>query len=124
MSPRHIHQNASDIDSALAVGLPEIVERIANVHVPGKRDRYYFSFATKYCSWHKPEFYPIWDSRVDKYLHGLKAEPCFAEFFGTGEDYWRYAELRRLITVFRDHYGLGSFNFKQIDKFLYSYGGK
>jgi hypothetical protein len=121
---RHIHQNAQDIDSALAAGLPEIVDRIARVKAAGKQDRYYFSFATKYCSWHKPEFYPIWDSRVDKYVHCLKTEPCFAEFFNTGEDYWSYPEFRRLITVFRDRYGLHSFSFKQIDKFLYSYGGK
>jgi hypothetical protein len=121
---RHIQENAEDIDSALAVGLPEIVDRIARVEAAGKEDRYYFSFATKYCSWHKPEFYPIWDSRVDRYLHCLKREPYFAEFFDTGENYWRYSEFRRLITVFRDRYDLGSFSFKQIDKFLYSHGGK
>jgi hypothetical protein len=120
----HIHRHAEDIDSALESGMPEIVDTIASVTVPGKKDRYYFSFATKYCSWHRPQFYPIYDSRVDRYVYGLKAEPCFREFFGTGEDRWRYAQFRRLITVFRDHYGLGSFSFKEIDKFLYSYGGE
>lgn len=46
----HIRRNGSEIDSALAAGSPEIVDTIANVSVPGKKDRCYFSFATKYCS--------------------------------------------------------------------------
>jgi hypothetical protein len=35
--------------------LPEVVDEIANISVPRKRDRCHFSFATKYCSWHRPE---------------------------------------------------------------------
>ena len=119
-----IYTKSEDIDSALAGGVPEIVDRIARVTVSGKKNRYYFSFATKYCSWHKPESCPIWDSRVDRYIHFLKGEPRFAEFFDTGEEYWSYPQFRRLITTFRDCYGVGSFSFKQIDKFLYLYGGK
>jgi hypothetical protein len=119
----HIHQNAKEIDSALVDGLPDIVDKIAKVTPSGKKARYHFSFATKYCSWHKPELYPIWDSRVDRYVHGLKPQPHYAEFFDTGEEHWRYSEFRRLIILFRESYGLTKFTFKQIDKFLYSYGG-
>ena len=53
----HIHRNGGDIDSALASGSP--VDIIAQVTVAGKRTRNHFSFASKYCSWHRPEFYPI-----------------------------------------------------------------
>jgi hypothetical protein len=120
----HIQRNGDEIDSALTIGSPEVVNRIAAVTVPEKKTRWFFSFATKYCSFHRPEFYPIWDSRVDRYISSLKDQPRFAEFFGTGEDRWRYSEFRRLITIFRDSYGLGSFSFKEIDKFLYTYGGK
>jgi hypothetical protein len=119
----HIQRNAEEIDSALAIGSPEVVDRIAAVNAPEKKSRWFFSFATKYCSFQRPEFYPIWDSRVDRYICSLKAQPQFAEFFGTGEDRWRYSEFRRLITVFRGTFGLGSFSFKEIDKFLYTYGG-
>jgi hypothetical protein len=120
----HIHRNGQEIDQALADGRPEAVDTIASISVSGKKDRRYFSFATKYCSWHRPEFYPIYDSRVDRYISCLKTEPPFAEFFNTGEEHWRYAEFRGLISTFRDHYALGSFTFKEIDKFLYLYGGK
>jgi hypothetical protein len=47
---QHINRNAKKIDSALAAGSPEIVETIAWVSVPNKKDRNNFSFATKYCS--------------------------------------------------------------------------
>jgi hypothetical protein len=65
---QHIHKNAHKIDSALAAGSTAIVGTISWVTVPGKKDRDYFSFATKYCSWHNPEAYPICDSNVKKYL--------------------------------------------------------
>jgi hypothetical protein len=61
----HIHRNAQYVDSALAAGSPEIFDKIARVTIRGKEHNF-FSFATKYCSWHYPEVYPIWDSRVDK----------------------------------------------------------
>jgi hypothetical protein len=121
---RHIYQNYHEIDLALAAGSPEIVDWIASVKVSGKKDRYYFSFATKYCGWHKPELYPIWDSRVDRYVGCLKGQPRFAEFFNTGKDHWSYPQFRKLMTIFRDCYGLGSCTFKDIDKFLWIYGGK
>ena len=41
---RHIHKNARKIDSALAVGSPEIVGTISWVTVPGKQKRDNFSF--------------------------------------------------------------------------------
>ena len=121
---QHIHQSAQEIDLALAAGSPEVVDRIASMSVSGKKTRRYFSFATKYCSWHRPEFYPIYDSHVEKYISCLKGQPPFAEFFNTGEEHWRYAEFRMLISTFRDHYGLGAFTFKEIDKFLYLQGGR
>ena len=37
---------------------------------------------------------------------------------------WGYPEFYGLMTRFRDHYGLRSFTFKDIDKFLWLYGGE
>jgi hypothetical protein len=119
---RHVLRIGEEVDSALVTGLPEIVDRIAEIDVCGKGRRRYFSFATKYCSWHKPESYPIYDSRVDRCLRRLKGEPLLSEFFNSREDRWRYSEFRRLITAFRELCGLTSFSFKDIDKFLYKYG--
>jgi hypothetical protein len=121
---QHIHRNAQDIDSALAAGSSQIVDKIARVtiSVSGK-ERRNLSFATKYCSWHNSESYPIWDSRVDKYLWTLQKQDPFAPFFKTNADLWDYPKFREVIIAFRDHYGLGSFTFKDIDKFLWFEGG-
>ncbi len=62
------------IDPELSKHSTEIVNRIADFSVSGKR-RYCFSFATKYCNWHNQEHYPIIDSFVAKlivaYRNGL-----------------------------------------------------
>jgi hypothetical protein len=120
---QQIHRNAQKIDLGLAAGLPEIVETIAWVRAPGKKDRNNFSFATKYCSWHKPELYPIWDSHVQRYLERLQEQGDFAKGFNVSADHWTYAEFRGAMDVFRERYHLGSFTFKEIDKFLWRYGG-
>jgi hypothetical protein len=121
---QHIHRNAQGIDSALAAGFPQIVDTIARVTISiSGKERNNFSFATKYCSWHNPESYPIWDSRVDRYLWTLQKQDQFAPFFKKNADLWDYPKFREVIIAFRDFYGLGSFTFKDTDKFLYSERG-
>jgi hypothetical protein len=56
-----------DIDPRLAEGSPEIVEEIAVVRL-GTHLRRNYSFATKYCSWHAPNHYPIYDNLVERLL--------------------------------------------------------
>jgi hypothetical protein len=122
---RHIYQQAPDIDSALANGSPEIVDKIARVTITTTgKNRTNYSFATKYCSWHNQASYPIWDSRVDRYLRAMR-RTAFAKFLSAHGGLWNcYPEFVALMTAFRDCYSLGSFSFKEIDKFLWKYGGK
>ena len=117
---RHIYQQAEEVDSALKTGSPGIVDKIAKVTIAAtQKERHNWSFATKYCSWHNPGAYPIWDSRVCRYLTSLKDTP-FAQ-----PDRWeRYAEFVALMASFREHYRLDSFGFKDIDKFLWIYGAQ
>jgi molybdopterin-biosynthesis enzyme MoeA-like protein len=117
----HICRNGGDIDSALLAGSPEIVDRIAEITVSGKKSRNYFSFATKYCSWHNPLCYPIYDSRVYEYLRLLRKSGDFTTDFDI-EGHWKYPAFRDLMGHFREHYHLGSLSFKDIDKFLWSCG--
>jgi hypothetical protein len=99
------------------------VDRIAKVTIRSSgKVRYNYSFATKYCSWHNPEAYPIWDSRVDRYLWTLQKQEHFARSFSTNADLWGYPKFRTVMEEFRDCYGLGSFSFKDTDKFLWSEG--
>ena len=121
---RYINSNAQEIDSALTLGSPEIVYKITSVSVPGKNHRYYYSFATKFCSWHNPDSYPIWDSHVDNYLWTLREQGRFADAaFVHHQSLYDYPTFFRIMTAFRREFGLESLSFKQIDKFLYLDGG-
>jgi hypothetical protein len=140
---RVIYEHRQEVDGALKADppSPEAVDQIAYVTIlaTGKQ-RKNWSFATKYCSWHRPESYPIWDSRVARYLRSLKGSeftrpdnwtdyPQFADYGGRAADgRWRpdnwthYREFAVLMNRFRDFYNLRSFTFKEIDKFLWLSG--
>jgi hypothetical protein len=120
------HIVGQKIDSDLDLCVPELVHRISKID-KGKKTFCHYSFATKYCSFHRPGSYPIWDSRVDEYLWQLRNQEKhtpggFRQF--KRKDLWNYPELKKIVTEFRDHYGLRSFTFKQIDAFLFLEGGK
>jgi hypothetical protein len=110
------------IDSALSKGLPEVVDKIAKCTISSTgRVRFNYSFASKYCSWHRQEAYPIWDSRVEKYLKAL-SRSYRPKFLGTKPWLWDYyQEYVQMMTDFRMEYKLASFSFKDIDKFLWTY---
>jgi len=116
---RHIHANAKEIDSALAAGAPEVVNLIAKVTILGRKYNF-FSFATKYCSWHNPAAYPIYDARVDHYLCVLQQQTPFSGFHHA--DLWDYPKFRKVMIAFRDVHKLGDLSFKEIDKFLWIEG--
>ncbi|HEX8711869.1 MAG TPA: hypothetical protein VF730_08350 [Terracidiphilus sp.] len=106
------------IDAALAAGSTDAVEAIAG---GGQTDLTFYSFATKYCNWHKPDSYPIYDSRVDKYLWSLKKQGLLhAEKLVERGDMWSYSSFREVMAAFREEFGLGAFSFKEIDKFVWS----
>jgi|SRR5579863_2704269 len=118
----HIYQNRDQIDAALTGGSPSVVEKIARVTIKGKEYNFY-SFATKYCNWHKPESYPIYDSLVEKYIHRLQKRDNFSSSFRRLDDLYSYEAFLRIMNEFRESYELSEFTFKQLDKFLWTAGG-
>lgn len=52
-----------DIDNRLAEGDKSLVSEIAKLQLD-KKSRYNYSFATKYCAYHQPDKFPIYDSIV------------------------------------------------------------
>lgn len=117
------HMVSLDIDRDLDAGDVSLVERIANVETKDGRKARNYSFATKYCNWHRPQMFPIYDSRVDEYLWQLKNKTSFTSFHRQ-DQYYDYPALKRVITEFREHFGLIDFNYKLIDKFLYMAGSQ
>jgi hypothetical protein len=109
----HIH--TLKIDATLAQSDPELVCYIARLTAKGKTRRNY-SFATKYCSWHRPDEYPIYDSRVERVLVQYRDQFRFARF--SEVDLRDYPKFKAIVAAFRDHFSLQGLTFKQLDKFL------
>lgn len=108
------------IDSDLEACSLDLVDKIAYIVIKGKTWRFY-SFATKYCSWHMPNAYPIYNSVVEQMLVWYQKREPFAADFVRG-NFREYPRLKYAVEQFRDRYGLSQFNFKQLDKFLWMYG--
>ncbi|ODS39372.1 hypothetical protein BEH94_10640 [Candidatus Altiarchaeales archaeon WOR_SM1_SCG] len=68
------------------------------------KERNLYSFATKYCSHHKPEDYPIYDSFVEKLLLHFKREDTFYEF--RKSDLKKYSAYKNILREFKKFYGL------------------
>lgn len=114
------HIVARSIDAALEDGDEELVERIATVTVGSKNQRNY-SFATKYCNWHKQELFPIYDSYVDVCLWHLQKTGRI-EKFCRQDIYYSYPEFKRVVRQFRDSLLPEEFTYKEIDQYLYVEG--
>jgi hypothetical protein len=115
----HIYHNGREIDLALAAGESSAIDKISQVTIQGK-DFNFFSFATKYCNWHRPEIYPVYDSRVDQYLWSLQKHSRFSDFKHRSDICKHYIGFLKIMTDLQSFYKLESFTFKEIDKFLWS----
>jgi len=116
------HILALKIDNSLAKDDLEIVNKIANVKMNGEKSINFYSFATKYCSHHKPTVYPIYDSYVEKMLVYFKKKNSFFDF--ARQDLRLYVKFRDILMKFREYYDLQQFNLKQIDQYLWQAGKK
>lgn len=108
-----------NIDAKLREGSPELVDEIAHIEINGKiRNNY--SFASKYCHWHQPEMYPIYDSYIDNLLWHYQKQDKFLLFKQV--ELRQYPRYKKIIEIFKIHYGLSQFRSKELDKFLWGYG--
>lgn len=114
---KHIYE--LDIDKRLSVADTTLVDDIARLEISGK-PKYFYSFATKYCSHHKPLDYPIYDSYVEKVLLYFKKQDRFTNF--KKEDLKQYDKYKNILIDFKKFYNIDSFNLKEIDKYLWQCG--
>lgn len=113
------HILSCNIDSALDDNKIDLVDIIAPVTIKGKTRKLY-SFASKYCSHHKPENYPIYDSYVEKMLMYFKKYEKFDKF--KKEDLKSYSRFIEVIEKFKSHYDLNEFSLREIDIYLWLAG--
>lgn len=114
---KHILDNR--IDTHLNNDNYGIVNTIAAIPIKGKT-RNFYSFASKYCSHHKPEVFPIYDSFVDKMLLHYRTSDRFDEF--EQGDLKKYGQFIEIIKKFKQHYELEAFSLREIDIFLWLAG--
>ncbi len=118
------HIAGLEIDARLKQGDPQLVDQIARLTIKTKRGeekkRRNYSFATKYCSFHQPTLYPIYDSIVDKVLKAYQKQDKFSsQLLGDLKDYRRF---KVVLERFVSFYGLGRVDFRDLDYFLHDYG--
>lgn len=108
------------IDDRLAKRDFTLVNDIATVKIRDKY-RHNYSFASKYCAWHYPHTYPIYDSYVDWLLWRYQLE---TRFFQPGfkrdvlRDYLTFVDI---IHAFQAYFDLQDMSIKEIDSFLWLY---
>ncbi len=110
------HILSCKIDAELEKGDVNLVNKIAPVTMSGKT-RNFYSFASKYCSHHNPEIYPIYDSYVEKMLMYFKKKDKFPRF--KKDDLKEYNTFLRTIQAFKIFYHLDGFSLRQIDIYLW-----
>lgn len=113
------HILKKNIDDKLREGSPELVDEITHIEID-RKIRNNYSFASKYCHWHQPEMYPLYDSYVDNLLWQYQKQDKFMVFKQT--ELRQYPRYKQIIEAFKSHYGLSQFKSKDLDKFLWGYG--
>ena len=113
------HIQKLDLDKNLNCGDLKIVNKIAKVKIGGKVKNFY-SFATKFCSHHNSDVYPIYDSFVDRMLMHYKKIDRFSNF--KKSDLRIYSEFVRVINDFKGFYRLSGRSMREIDNFLWLAG--
>lgn len=108
-----------DIDDRLKAGNLTLVNDIADVTIKGKK-KYFYSFASKYCSHHNPEKYAIYDAYVDRVLVYFKKLDHFSGF--RRQVLKDYGTFNKVLLEFRKYYDLEKYNLKDIDRYLWQLG--
>ncbi len=108
------------IDDRLKAGDLTLVNDILNTPLENGKIYHCYSFATKYCSFHRPDIYPIYDSYVDAALIHLASRDGFMDSSKiNNKDYISYCAF---IDAFRKHSKMDGLSLKEIDKYLWQIG--
>ncbi|MGF7107810.1 hypothetical protein [Treponema pedis] len=108
-----------NIDERLKKGNKLLVDDIAHNKLNGK-EKYFYSFATKYCAIHQPALFPIYDNFVGKMLRYFRNQTGFAKFKNADlRDYKKYYEI---YIEFINSFALNDFTLREIDLYLWKLG--
>ncbi len=103
----------------IAEGDTSLVNEMAAVSIAGKNWKFY-SFASKYCSQHKPDKFPIYDGVVDKMLWHFRSADNFAKF--KRKELKNYPRFVEVVHAFKEFYELEQYSLRWIDRYLWLKG--
>lgn len=109
-----------NIDERLEDGDDTLVNEIAEIVTNDGKTKNFYSFATKYCSHHRPFDYAIYDSYVDRVLRYFRNTDGFSDF--EDMDLRNYAKFRKVLAEFQEFYRLQKYNLKLLDRYLWQLG--
>ena len=128
-----------DVDSRLKDGDETLVKEISEVTINGTKKNFY-SFASKYCSHHNPEKFPIYDSYVDRVLRHFHKNLKFykvddkTSFKDRLKDYSSFKKvldrfqeeykLKDVLVQFQKDHGMKNYDLKLLDRYLWLLGKK
>lgn len=109
----------SGLDPLIALGSTEAVDKIRAWESPeGEKERDVYSFATKFCSFHKPDSYPIFDNLIAKELYLLNKKLSLMKKI-THKNLRDYNIFKQFVDAFHNKYGFS--NYKEFDQGLWLY---
>lgn len=110
-----------DFDKRVKNGDKKLVDQIVNTAKQDKNMKSVYSFATKYCSFHNPKDYPIYDNFVKEELKYYRNQKV-SEFKFQNKDLENYREFVKVVKNFKEIFNLEKYSFKQIDQYLWLVG--
>lgn len=123
------YMKVANLAERLDAGDISLVDDLRKVNVPQKdqngaiirwRTIDYYSFATKFCSHHNPEAFPIYDSNVEYTLKTFRSRDNRIRF--ANRDLRNYQKFVDIVKTFQQEYDLKQYDFKAIDCYLWQLG--
>lgn len=124
----------NNIDSRLVEGDYSLVHEIATLRLSKGKERYNYSFATKYCAYHQPEKFPIYDSIVAMLLVSFFEKGLFPKYYFSkkkttmpntytkkefSEKLKEYNFFIEVYDCFMEVYDLKEFTYREIDSYIW-----
>ena len=108
-----------NIDNKLEKNNYQLVNDIAEISMDNGKTKHLFSFATKYCSHHKPDIFPIYDDYVGKMLVYFNK---VYKFYDKTTDLRNYTNFTDILSKFKSCFNLDILSLKEIDRYLWLTG--
>ena len=117
--PTSKHILSLNIDERLKNGDTSLVADIADLTTDDKKI-FLYSFAAKYCSFHNPNDFPLYDSMVEKALTYFQEIDRFCK--SNEFNLKNYPLFKNILLEFAESYNINSYSLKQIDMYLWQVG--